>query len=254
MNEYTEYSKIEKHISLSKLLYELDIKSRNIINELDSKKHIPKSNRRNSSYTFSNSTYIVYNNIINCSSLKRLKMYFCLQYFLDELMYYEVKNINKFYIEDNVYNISKIYFGQDEWIIDLYVQKFNFYSEKDVNINEAMYLICYLREYDNCLLEIEEYIKPIKTIPKIKRKIRDTIQRIRLRHNNIWIILLNIINNNIDQNDPNALNIPNYSNFLNIPNIINRQHISNSPITPSRLNHQTISIISNSSNDYYISS
>jgi hypothetical protein len=193
-------------------------------------------------------------------------MYFCLQYFLDELMYYEVKNINKFYIEDNVYNISKIYFGQNEWITDLYVQKFNFYSEKDLNLNEAMYLICYLREYDNCLLEIEEYIKPIKTIPKIKRKIRDTIQRIRLRHNNIWTMLLNIINNNIDanvpnvpndSNDSNAIDIPNYSNVLNIPNILNilnRQHIPTISNSPNTLNHQNISTISNSSNDYYISS
>jgi hypothetical protein len=203
-------------------------------------------------------------------------MYFCLQYFLDELMYSEVKNINKFYIEDNEYNISKLYFGQEEWIIDIYVQKFTFYSEKDLNINEAMYLMCYLKEYDNCLLEIEEFIKPIKTIPKIKRRIRDTIQRIRLRHSNIWTVLSNIINNDIDMNPIDMYMSYTPNSPINTVNALRRQNtntsnISTSPSTPihtfNRQNISNISTISNTpnvsaisntfistSNEYYISS
>lgn len=196
-----EYKKIENHIMLSKSIYELDMKGRHIINEFNQKKSIGK--KRNGSFMFNESMTIIYNNLIHCLSLKRLKMYFCLQYFLDEVMYHEVTKTNKFYIEDNVYNISQIYFGQDDWIYDVMIQHFQFDNRKDktcdgnLNIHEAMYLICYLKDFDQCLLTIEDYIKPFKTIPKIKSKLRYTFHRIRVRHNYIWPILLSIINENI---------------------------------------------------------
>ena len=200
-----EYNKIENHIMLSKSIYELDMKGRHIINEFNEKKSIGK--KRNGSFMFNESMTIIYNNLIHCLSLKRLKMYFCLQYFLDEVMYHEVTKTNKFYIEDNVYNISQIYFGQDDWIYDVMIQHFQFDNRKNenldgnldgnLNIHEAMYLICYLKDFDQCLLTIEDYIKPFKTIPKIKSKLRYTFHRIRVRHNYIWPILLSIINENI---------------------------------------------------------
>lgn len=196
-----EYKKIENHIMLSKSIYELDMKGRHIINEFNQKKSIGK--KRNGSFMFNESMTIIYNNLIHCLSLKRLKMYFCLQYFLDEVMYHEVTKTNKFYIEDNVYNISQIYFGQDDWIYDVMIQHFQFDNRKDescdgnLNIHEAMYLICYLKDFDQCLLNIEDYIKPFKTIPKIKSKLRYTFHRIRVRHNYIWPLLLSIINENI---------------------------------------------------------
>ena len=200
-----EYNKIENHIMLSKSIYELDMKGRHIINEFNEKKSIGK--KRNGSFMFNESMTIIYNNLIHCLSLKRLKMYFCLKYFLDEFMYHEVTKTNKFYIEDNVYNISQIYFGQDDWIYDVMIQHFQFDNRKNenldgnldgnLNIHEAMYLICYLKDFDQCLLTIEDYIKPFKTIPKIKSKLRYTFHRIRVRHNYIWPILLSIINENI---------------------------------------------------------
>jgi len=195
-----EYNKIENHIMLSKSIYELDMKGRHIINEFNEKKSIGK--KRNGSFIFTDSMTTIYNNLIHCLSLKRLKMYFCLQYFLDEVMYHEVTKTNKFYIEDNEYNISQIYFGQDDWIYDVMIQHFHFDKKcedinTDLNIHEAMYLICYLKDFDQCLLHIEDYIKPFKTIPKIKSKLRYTFHRIRVRHNYIWPLLLSIINENI---------------------------------------------------------
>ena len=65
-----------------------------IINEFNEKKSIGK--KRNGSYIFTDSMTTIYNNLIHCLSLKRLKMYFCLQYFLDEVMYHEVTKTNKF--------------------------------------------------------------------------------------------------------------------------------------------------------------
>lgn len=195
--DHDEYNKIESHISLSKSIYELDMKGRHIINEFIEKKNIGK--KRNGSFIFSESMNVVYNNLMYCLSLKRLRLYFCLQYFLDEVMYHEINKTDKFYIEDNAYNISEIYFGQENWIYDVVIQKFNFDKENDLNMNEAMYLICYLKEFDQCLLNIEEYIKPIKNISKIKGKLRYTFHRIRIRHNAIWTILLSIIHENISK-------------------------------------------------------
>ena len=201
-SEYEEYTKLEQHMSLSKSLYTLDKKGCYLIEEITKKKNQGTRTRRGSSttsYIFTDDISIIHNNIMNCLSVKRLKMYFCLQYFLDELLYHEVKKSSNFYIEDNSYNIAKIYFGQNEWITDIFIQNFQFYQTSTLNINEAMYLVCYLKDFDRFLLDIEEYIKPFKDIKRIKNKLHDIIHRIRFRHQNIWGILVNIINQNISR-------------------------------------------------------
>lgn len=195
--EYDEYTKIEQHMGLSKSLYELDQKGKYIIAELSLKKSSGQR-KRSGNYIFLDPISILYNNIITCLSLKRLRLFFCLQFFLDELMYYEVAKTNTFFVEDSSFDICKIYFAQDEWISDTFIQTFEFYQCKELNIHEAMYLICYLKEYDRLLLDVEEYIKPYKDIKRIKSKLRETIHRIRRRHNSIWNILLDIVQNNIN--------------------------------------------------------
>ena len=195
-SEYEEYSKIEQHIFLSKSLYELDVKGKYIMDQI-AKKKSTGTRRRSGNYIFTEDISTVFNNLIHCLSLKRLKLYFCMQYFLDELLYHEIKKTSTFFIEDNSYDISKLYFSQNEWISDAFIQKFEFYDTNDLNINEAMFLVCYLQEYDRFLLDVEEYIKSFKDIKHIKSKLRDTIHRIRFRHKNIWSILITIINQNI---------------------------------------------------------
>lgn len=190
-----DYDKIENHLKISKCMYELDQKGKHIISEFYNKKS--KGKRRTGTYIFEDILKNIYKNIIYCLSLKRLKLYFHLQYFLDELLYYEVRNQSQFYIEDNIYDISKIYFAQEEWINDNFIQKFEFYNTTDVNINEAMYLVCYLKEYDLFLHDIEKYIKAFKDIKSIKSKLRYTIHKIRNRHNYIWNVLIEIINKKI---------------------------------------------------------
>lgn len=205
-DEYAEYTKLEQHIALSKTMFDLDAKGKHIIREFQKKKS-SGLRKRTGSHIFSDDILIVYNNILNCLSLKRLRLYFCLQYFLDELMYYEIRNTENFYIEDNVYPISKMYFGQHDWISDQLQQEFQFYEDTvSININEAMYLVCYLKEYDSLLLDIEEYTNPFKgnkNVSRIRSKLRETIHRVRCRHKNVWNILLDIINKNIDAGDSN---------------------------------------------------
>lgn len=202
-DEYAEYTKLEQHLSLSRALFELDAKGRHIAKEFQDKKSTGVR-KRTGTHVFKDNIFIVYNNLVNCLGMKRLRLYFCLQYFLDELMYYEIKNTESFYIEDETYPISKVYFGQQDWILDAQLQEFQFYEDKSININEAMYLVCYLKEYDSLLLDIEEYTNPFKgnkSVSRIRSKLRETIHRIRCRHKNVWGVLLEIINNNIDGGD-----------------------------------------------------
>jgi hypothetical protein len=207
-DEYTEYTKLEHHIALSKAMFDIDIKGRHIVKELQKKKSTGVR-KRTGTHIFSDDISIVYNNIVNCLSLKRLRLYFCLQYFLDELMYYEIKNTNNFYIEDNIYPISKMYFAQQEWISDQCHQEFQFYEDaQSININEAMYLVCYLKEYDSLLLDVEEYTNPFKrnkNVSRVRSKLRETIHRVRCRHKNVWTVLLDIINKNIDTGEPTVV-------------------------------------------------
>lgn len=194
--EYDEYTKIENHIFLSRCLYELDQKSKHILRQLSSKKTQGRRKRSNNPI-FSEDISLVYSNILLCSSVRRLRAYFCLQYFLDELLYHEVKNTQRFHVEDHEYPISKLYFSQSEWIADASPQPFEFYEEPEFNIHESMYIVCYLKEFDGFLLDVEEYIKPLKDIRSIKSKLRETVHRIRCRHKNVWNVVLSTINHNI---------------------------------------------------------
>lgn len=195
-DEYDEYTKVENHMFMSRCLYELDQKSKHIVNQLSSKKTQGRR-KRTGNPIFSEDISLVYSNILLCSSLRRLRAYFCMQYFLDELLYHEVKNAKRFHVEDSDYPISKLYFSQSEWIADAVPQPFEFYDEPELNISEAMYLVCYLKDFDGFLLDVEEYIKPLKDIRNIKSKLRETVHRIRCRHKNVWNVLLSIINENI---------------------------------------------------------
>ena len=194
-----EYTKIENHIRFARHLNEIDRKGKHIIYEFQAKKS-KTMNKRTNTYNFESATSRVYKNILHCLSLKRLRLYFYLQYFLDELLFFEAQNSSIFYIEDAEYNISKLYFGQDEWIADQsYYQKYEFYENTAINIHEAMYLVCYLKEFDLFLIDLEQYIKPFKEIKRIKTKLRYTIQKIRQRHSDVWKVLLGIINQNFSQ-------------------------------------------------------
>lgn len=188
-----EYTKIENHLKFSKKLYEIDEKGRHIITSFQKKK-TKSINKRTQSFLFEKDANIIYRNILYCLSMKRLKLYFYIHFYLDELLYFEAQNSSYFYIEDNTYSLSKIYFGQQEWITDSFVQKYEFYEESTVSINEAMYLICYLKEYDMILMDLEQYIKPFKNIKSIKSKLRYTIHKIRKRHREVWKVLLDIVN------------------------------------------------------------
>lgn len=190
-----EYIIVEKHIDLSKNLFEVDQKGKYIVEQFNQKKS--KGIRRSGNHIFSEDLKIVYRNIHSCCSLKRLRSFFCLQYFLDELLFDQVRNHNKFYMEDEVYDLSKLYFHQDEWVSDLNIQQYEFFEDDtQINIHEAMYLVCYLKEYEHLLNDIEMYIKTIKHNNTIKNKLKYAIHRIKKKHKKVWAVLLSTITHN----------------------------------------------------------
>jgi hypothetical protein len=196
-DEYSEYNKIESHIIFSKNIFLLKAKGRNILKEFEIKKY--ESKNRKGSIIFIPDITIIYNNISNIVEKKRhsLKLCFCLTYYLDELMFGEIKTLDNFIIEDQLYDLTKLYSHPEEWIDDQEIQNVSLDSEKNLNINESMLLVCYLKEFENFFLEIEEYLKSFKDSYKIKKKILRIINRFRLKFKNIWDIILKIINNNI---------------------------------------------------------
>ena len=199
--EVSEYSKIEQHMIFSKTLHQLKGKGKNILKEFDEKKFDRQTKKRKN--VFIGNTSIIYSNIANiiAKSKYSLQLGMSLQFYLDELMFNEIKNIQTFVIEDQDYDLTKLYYHPTEWIQDNDLQIFNFYAETDININESMYLVCYLKEYENFLLEIEDYLKNFKDKYSIKKKLLKLINRIRLKFKIIWEIIINIISDKVEKFD-----------------------------------------------------
>ena len=153
--------------------------------------------RKSGNYIFEDPVKILHRNIQSCSSLNRFRTFFHLQYFLDELLFDQVRTHDKFYTEDSIFDLSKLYFHQEEWVTDLNIQPYEFYADNSgINMHEAMYLVCYLKEYEHLLQTIEMYIKVIKHNTTIKNKLNYTIRRIKKKHKKVWSVLLSTISQN----------------------------------------------------------
>lgn len=188
-SSYDEYSTIERHIEFSKMLFVLDKKGLHILNELNIKK---------SEHTCKNITkiYTVLVTILNVKKYQE-RLYLNLLSDLDELLFKEIKNYNKFYIDDDNYDLTSLYFNQNLWIKDQEIQEVKLYKSECLDIHDAMYLICYLREYENILLNIETYIKEKYSDSNLLK----TIYFIRLKLKKIWDVLICIVENNIYDRD-----------------------------------------------------
>jgi hypothetical protein len=197
IEECNEYSKIESHLQFSKTLFLLKEKGVNIMEQFNMKKFDKKTQR--GTCAFVEDTAIIYNNLANVVDKKKnsLKLCFCLSYYLDELMFGEIMKLDTFIIEDLQYDLTKVYYSPSEWILDQEQQTYLFYNEKEININEAMYLICYLKDFENFLLEIENYLKTFLDTYTIKKKIVGIINKLRLKFKNIWDIVLKTIEKSI---------------------------------------------------------
>ena len=206
MDIFLEYDKIAKHLQFSKTLHVLNEKGKGILKALDERKKIRK--KRSGNYVFSTDLGFIYNIILDITNVRRfnkLRLFFCLQHYLDELLFKEVKVLESFCVEDEEYAISTIYFNQDKWysIDQDDIQIYDFEEKYDINLSELTYLRLYFDEYDTFIADIKGHLASLNNIDYIKSKLSRIFTRII---NKIVLVIdhMNVIskkkNENFNQN------------------------------------------------------
>ncbi len=204
MEQYNIYTRIEKHISFGIRLFLIDKKGKHILSEIDVKKYERKSNTGKS--ILSTDMKKINRTLISVLNVKKFtpRLYLSLTYFLDELLFKDIEDYNeKFFIGENEYELTKLYFDPESWIINTDIQRFSLDKSPNMDLTEAMCLICFLREYDDLLLDIDCYIREYcKDDRKLRKAVHKVNEKIRCKLKTIWDIVLNIIQNSIS-NDGN---------------------------------------------------
>ena len=191
----SEYDNLEKHIQFSIKLYTLNQNGRNILAEFAKNK--ATRIKRTGEPEYNSEIVQIVQALQDTLNYRKFcfRLFFNLQYYLDELLFTEVSSLKSFFIEDNEYELAKLYFDYN-WLENRCdIKEYKFYKDPDISIDEAMYLVCYLKEYDSVLLEIESYITS-KTKKDIK-KLPGIINKIRLKHKVIWDIILKKISDDL---------------------------------------------------------
>jgi hypothetical protein len=196
MNQYNEYNIIEKHIEFSRELHSLNLIGKSIIKSIELKKHLRI--KRSGNYVFGPDVLVIYNNIIDLTNIKRfnkLRLYFCIQYYLDELLFNDIKTLDIFNIEDESYKLTDLYFNQSLWnpllLDDINIG--NFTDDKFLTADEAIILKSYIRQYINFMESLTVYLDTLIDIDYIKRKITNIFNKIRLKIILVDTILIKII-------------------------------------------------------------
>ena len=181
--QYSIYSKIEYHIELSKRMYAINQKGLHLIQEFKTKKYTRK---KGNMPIFKNPLATIYTNLLNVLNYRRL--YMTLKNHLDALLFNDNRNkYTKFYIENNEYDLTRLYYDQECWIQNQDIQRYELDQGADLDITETMCLVCYLREYEEFLFMIEDYTK------QEYKDIYKTMCRIRYKLNVVWDIVTNHI-------------------------------------------------------------
>ena len=194
--QYTDYVKIEMHMEISKSMFLINKKGKQLLEEIEAKKYERK--RKNGTSVFDEQVSLVYTNLLYILNVKRHvpRLFFELLTFLDELVCTEVQEYDRFFVEDTSFNLTKLYFDQSCWIPDQDVQTFAMDLSPTLDLNEAMFLVCYLREYENLILLIEEYVRDSEH-KRVRKNIMRTNERIRSKLKVVWDIVVSIITSNI---------------------------------------------------------
>lgn len=182
MDILSEYESINKHLGISKNMQYLNMKGKFILNKLEKTKYIRK--KRSGTCVFLEEVGMIHTAIVKITNVNRfnkLRLYFCMQYYLDELLYKEVKTLENFHIEDDEYSLPDIYFNQELWnpLNEDEVPIYSFKSsEKYFDIDELIFLKFYFREYKDFLYDIKEYVECIKSTSNLRSKLIRIFNRV----------------------------------------------------------------------------
>ena len=200
MNQYNEYTKIETHIDFATRLFLIDKRGNHLIKEIEQKKYDGK--KKSGSCRYNRDMKKVRSSLISVLNVRRFcpRLYLNLIYFLDEILFKEVgfASGNKFYIGVEEYDLTKIYFDPKSWVLDQEVQPFCLDQAPVFDITEAMCMICFMREYEDFLMEVERYARDnCKDDKRLKKGLLKTSEKIRFKLKQVWDIVLNVVTTTI---------------------------------------------------------
>lgn len=179
MDSYDEYEKVETHISYSKRLQEINDRGLRYLKEIEERKRVNGRKRYDRHVSI---LYHLLENVIKPRVMLCNNLYSSLLYYLDEMLFYEVRSINEFVIEDDVYPLSFVYFNNSDWNPQVGpLQAFTLEDATHINDSEAALLMTLLQDYDILLQDLLVYVKS-------KKRVRGASQH------KLFIKLIRIIN------------------------------------------------------------
>lgn len=200
MNIYNEYEVLEKHIFISRELFLLNHLGKRILKEIENRKHIRQ--KKSGSYVFTieiNTIYNLLSDVTNIKKFNKLRLFFCMQYYLDELLFDEIKTLENFQIEDESYKLTDLYFNQSTWnkMDDNIEENLNISNDKFLNSDEAIIIRNYELRYKSFLNKINSYIDNRNQTNYIRKQISRITNRINTKFLNTMDLIDNIIKEDI---------------------------------------------------------
>lgn len=198
MEEYLSYGKIQEHMKVSELLYEIDKLGKHLLEEICKCKNT-KVGRRG---ILLNKDYdIIYNSINETINVQRFKsrLFLTLQYYLDEALFDITPEIvDSFYIEDDSYDLTKLYFDQEQWMRNVSIQKFQLTPAQDLIAEDSLLINCFFVKYESLIQSIEILLGDIDEDKRYKRKITQVLSRIRNKHAPATAVILEAIKTDVE--------------------------------------------------------
>lgn len=203
MEEYVFYGKVKEHMRVSEALYEIDLLGKHILDEIRCHKNTRPGRRGVSLPKGYETMYSCINETINLWRFKS-RLFLTLQYYLDEALFdVTPESIENFYIEDDSYNLTKLYFDQEQWIRHNGIQRFTLTDEVEPNVEDALLINSFFMRYESLMKVIEGLVTDVSDEKRYKRKILQVITRIRGKHIHGRAAIEEIIKAEIDDSQKN---------------------------------------------------
>lgn len=191
-NEYFEYNTLEQHVHFSKSLHRINYMGHYIGSELKMKKAEMEPLVNLVQYTVNTTTRAKL--IGTCTLFNELICY------LDELLFADVEHLTHFYIEEDAYPITKVYYSQD-WIQDQEYSDFELEESCSLDEGEIMIIIVWINEYLSVIDSVSDYVDQSSTKYTTHMKLLVIIEKISERLEILKDRLYNVIRESIEHND-----------------------------------------------------
>jgi hypothetical protein len=178
--DYEEYTRLEKHLNLSRLLHGVSYKGMEALAMLGKTHNIKlkRSKLKNDIYkVFATITHTIKPRKSLCNNI-----FSSMVYYMDEVMFREVQHLDNFFIEDYCYSLNKVYYNPREWLEEG-EQLVRDDQASDTTDEEVLHMLTnFFDTYDAMLDDIRDHVGYMHKSDKLKKKIFRVISRIRTKH------------------------------------------------------------------------